>query len=96
MDALKDHFRPEFLNRLDEIITFDILSPESIEKIVILEIEKVKQRLLQKEIKLEITPEVCAYVAKEGYNPEFGARPLRRFIQTKILTPVALLIVRME
>ncbi len=94
MDALKDNFRPEFLNRLDEIIVFDVLSPESIEKIVTIEVEKVKRRLLQKDIILDISPEVYNYLSKEGYNPEYGARPLKRLIQNKILTPVASIIVR--
>lgn len=94
MDSLKDNFRPEFLNRLDEIIVFDTLSQETIEKIVTIEIGKVKKRLLQKDIILEISPEVCVFLSKEGYNPEYGARPLKRLIQNKILTPVASLIVR--
>lgn len=94
MEALKDNFKPEFLNRLDEIVMFDILSPESIEKIVEIEVEKVKQRLLQKEIKLDISKEVQKYLAKEGYNPQYGARPLKRLIQNRILTPVASLIIK--
>jgi ATP-dependent Clp protease ATP-binding subunit ClpB len=94
MDALKDNFRPEFLNRLDEIIVFDVLGPQAIEKIVSIEVDKVKRRLLQKDIILEISQDVCAYLSKEGYNPEYGARPLKRLIQNKILTPVASLIVR--
>ncbi len=94
MEALKDNFRPEFLNRLDETIVFDVLSPEAIEKIVTIEVGKVKKRLLQKDIHLEIAPSVCAFLSKEGYNPEYGARPLKRLIQNKILTPVASLIVR--
>jgi ATP-dependent Clp protease ATP-binding subunit ClpB len=94
MEALKDNFKPEFLNRLDEIIMFDVLSPESIEKIVGIEIEKVIKRLHQKEIKLEVNKDVLSYLAKEGYNPQYGARPLKRLIQNKILTPVASLIIK--
>ncbi len=93
MGALKDHFRPEFLNRLDEIVLFDILSKESIMKIVEIEVEKVKQRLLEKDITLDIKQEVLEHLAKEGYNPQYGARPLKRLIQNKILTPVASLII---
>ena len=93
MDSLKDYFRPEFLNRLDEIIVFDILSQESIKKIVEIEVGRVKERLLAKEIKLEVSDEVCGYLGKEGYNPQYGARPLKRLIQNKILTPVASLMV---
>lgn len=94
MDALKDNFRPEFINRLDEIIVFDVLSPEAIEKIVCIEVDKVKARLMQKEIKLEVSPEALKALTKDGYNPEYGARPLKRLIQNKILTPLASHIVR--
>ena len=93
MDSLKDYFRPEFLNRLDEIIVFDILNPEHIKQIVSIEVENVKARLLSKEIKLDISDEVLSYLAKEGYNPQYGARPLKRLIQNKILTSVASLMV---
>ena len=93
MESLKDYFRPEFLNRLDEIIIFDILSPEAIKEIVKIQIGMTKKRLLEKEIKLTISPEVLAYLAKEGYNPQYGARPLKRIIQNKILTPVASLMI---
>ncbi len=89
MDALKDHFRPEFLNRLDEIILFDILSPEAIRKIVDLQIDLVRKRLTEKEITLAMSDEVLTYLAKEGYNPQYGARPLKRLIQTKLLNPIA-------
>jgi ATP-dependent Clp protease ATP-binding subunit ClpA len=89
MESLKDNFRPEFLNRLDEIIVFDILSPESIKEVVNLRIQVVKDRLLSKGISLEITPDALSYLASEGYNPHYGARPLNRLIQNKILNPVA-------
>lgn len=89
LDSLKHFFRPEFLNRLDEIIVFDLLSPEAIRQIVDLQVIEVKDRLEKKEIKLSVTKEVLEYLAKEGYDPKFGARPLRRLIQSKILTPVA-------
>ena len=89
MDSLKLFFRPEFLNRLDEIIIFDILSPETIRSIVNIQIADVQKRLEKKEIVLTTTPEVLEYLAKEGYDPKFGARPLKRVIQSRILTPVA-------
>lgn len=89
VESLKQYFRPEFLNRLDEIITFDLLSPEVIAKIVDLQVADVIERLAKKEITLTISQEVRDYLAKEGYDPKFGARPLRRHIQSKILTPVA-------
>ena len=89
LESLRTFFRPEFLNRLDEIITFDILSPETIRSIVEMHINEVKGRLANKDIKLTVTKDVCDYLAKEGYDPKFGARPLRRVVQSKILTPVA-------
>ena len=92
-DALKDYFRPEFLNRLDDIVIFDILSREVIEKIVEIQIKQITTRLSQKEITLNVSPEVMSYLAKEGYSPQYGARPLKRLIQTKILNSVASLII---
>ena len=89
MESLKHFFRPEFLNRLDEIIVFDILSAETIRSIVTLQVEDVRKRLEKKEIALSVTDEVLDYLAREGYDPKFGARPLKRVIQSKILTPVA-------
>jgi ATP-dependent Clp protease ATP-binding subunit ClpB len=89
MDSLRNYFRPEFLNRLDEIITFDILSEKVIGKIVELQVAEVVERLEKKEIKLSVTKDVMKYLATEGYDPKMGARPLRRVIQSKILTPVA-------
>jgi ATP-dependent Clp protease ATP-binding subunit ClpC len=89
MGSLKDYFRPEFLNRLDDIIVFDILGKESIEKIVKIQVDVIVARLATKEIHLSVAPEVYSYLAKEGYNPQYGARPLKRLIQNKILTPVA-------
>jgi ATP-dependent Clp protease ATP-binding subunit ClpB len=89
LESVKDNFRPEFLNRLDDTIVFNILSPEAVLKIVDIQVEQVKERLAQKEIKLDIIPEALRLLAKEGYNPQFGARPLKRLIQNKILTSVA-------
>jgi ATP-dependent Clp protease ATP-binding subunit ClpB len=89
MDSLKQFFRPEFINRLDEIIVFDLLTQEVISEIVEIQVLDVMKRLQKKDIALTLSPEVKAYLAKEGYDPKFGARPLRRVIQNKILTPVA-------
>ncbi len=89
LSTLKEHFRPEFLNRLDDIIVFDVLSKEAIKEIVDIQIDIIKKRLLEKEIDLEVTELVSKLVAKEGYNPQYGARPLKRLIQEKILNPVA-------
>jgi len=89
LSTLKEHFRPEFLNRLDDIIIFDILSREAIKEIVNIQIEIIKKRLAEKEIDLEVTESVLELLTKEGYNPQYGARPLKRLIQDKILNPVA-------
>jgi ATP-dependent Clp protease ATP-binding subunit ClpC len=91
--ALKDHFRPEFLNRLDDIVIFDILSEKAIEEIVNIQIEKVQERLLGKGIKIKLAKSVLTFLAKEGYNPQYGARPLKRVIQDRILNPLAQLII---
>jgi ATP-dependent Clp protease ATP-binding subunit ClpB len=93
MEAMKDFFRPEFLNRVDDIVIFDILSMEAIREIVKIQINLVRERLSSKEISLELTDEAYEYLAKEGYNPQYGARPLKRVIQNKILNQVASLII---
>jgi len=87
--ALKDHFRPEFLNRIDEIITFDILSPGAIKQIVGIRTATVLARLAEKGITVDVAEEVLSYLARVGYNPHYGARPLNRLIQSKILNPIA-------
>jgi ATP-dependent Clp protease ATP-binding subunit ClpB len=94
MESLKQYFRPEFLNRLDEIIIFDILSPETIRSIVEIQVAEVAKRLSDKDITLTVSDDVYEYLATEGYNPKFGARPLKRVIQSKILTPIASQMVR--
>ncbi len=89
LDALKEQFRPEFLNRVDEIVLFDVLSKESIRDIVTIRIKVVSDRLAAKGIALELSSEALDLLAKDGYDPHYGARPLNRLIQTKILNPVA-------
>jgi len=93
MKTLRDFFRPEFLNRLDEIILFDILSEKAIKEIVTMQVEIVEKRLADKKIKLQFTPAALTYLAKKGYNPQYGARPLKRLIQSKVLTPIATMMV---
>ncbi|MEX0910207.1 MAG: AAA family ATPase, partial [Candidatus Paceibacterota bacterium] len=89
IESLKNHFKPEFLNRLDDTIIFEPLSADTIKDIVQIQLDLVRRRLLLKGIKLEIGNEVFDYLAREGYNPEYGARPLKRLIQNKILNKVA-------
>jgi len=93
MNSLKDHFRPEFLNRLDDIILFEVLSKEALAEIVENQVKDVVTRLLSKRITLTISSEVRSWLATVGYNPQYGARPLKRAIQDKILTPIASLMV---
>ena len=93
MDALKDYFRPEFLNRLDDIVVFDILPLEVIRQIVDIKIKIVRERLIGKGIELDISDDAMSYLAKGGYDPHYGARPLARLIQDKILNPVATFII---
>jgi ATP-dependent Clp protease ATP-binding subunit ClpB len=93
MEALKEHFRPEFLNRLDDIIIFDTLSKEALARIVDTHVEEVMRRLALKRVSLVIQPEVRDWLAEKGYNPQYGARPLRRTVQDRILTPLASMMV---
>jgi ATP-dependent Clp protease ATP-binding subunit ClpB len=93
MDSLKDFFRPEFLNRVDEIVLFDVLSPDVIENIVALRVANVAERLAHKGIALHISSEALKHLSLVGYDPHFGARPLNRLIQTKILNPIASFII---
>ena len=89
MESLKNYFRPEFLNRLDDIIIFNPLSRETIREIVEIQLRQVRERLAAKRIELELTPPVLDYLAQNGFSPEYGVRPLKRLIQNKILNPVA-------
>ena len=84
MDVVRTAFKPEFLNRLDDVVMFDALSREDLARIVDLQIDAMQQRLSERRIALEITPEAAGYLAQEGYDPAFGARPLRRLVQRTI------------
>lgn len=96
MDSLKDFFRPEFLNRLDEIIVFDVLPKEVIREIVQVQIDRVIKRMQTKNITLDIKPAVMEYLAEKGFDPQFGARPLNRLIQNTLLNKMANLIISDE
>ncbi|GGN62871.1 ATP-dependent protease ATP-binding subunit ClpC [Oceanobacillus indicireducens] len=84
MDALKKAFRPEFLNRIDETIVFHSLEKKHMKDIVVLMLEELKERLQQQEIELSMTDKAIEKIANEGFDPEYGARPLRRSIQQNI------------
>ncbi len=89
LQALRGHFRPELLNRIDEILVFDPLTTEALETIVTLELRKVEARLRDRELSLQADPEVLAFLAREGYDPAYGARPLRRLIDRLVQNPLA-------
>ena len=96
LEALKEQFRPEFLNRLDEIIIFNYLDKSEIKKIVELELKKVKERLEDKKIKIEFSVPAKELLVEKGFDPNLGARPLKRVIQKLILDPLSLKIVSSE
>ena len=89
MGDLRDHFRPEFLNRVDEIVLFKPLTLEEIERIVELQIADVRRRLEDRRLALELTEDARVLIARLGYDPVYGARPLRRFIQREVETRIA-------
>jgi ATP-dependent Clp protease ATP-binding subunit ClpB len=90
MDALREHFRPEFLNRIDETIIFKQLTREQITEIVDIQLAAVSERLAERRMSITLTNEARELIATLGYDPNFGARPLKRVIQKHILDPLAL------
>jgi len=90
MDALRAHFRPEFLNRVDEIVIFDRLTEDDLKKIVEIQLRRLTKRLEQQKITLDLSDSAKALLAREGYDPVYGARPLRRTIQKEILDPLSI------
>jgi len=94
--ALKDTFRPEFLNRIDEIIIFSTLSMEQMEQIVDLQMDKVSERLAEHGLIVELSPAARSWLAEEGYDPAFGARPLQRALQKYIESPLSIKILQGE
>jgi ATP-dependent Clp protease ATP-binding subunit ClpB len=88
-DALHAHFRPEFLNRLDETIIFHSLRREELRKIVALQVNRLRERLEDRKLNLEISETAADWLANAGYDPVYGARPLKRAIQRELETPIA-------
>ncbi|HWQ85010.1 MAG TPA: AAA family ATPase [Anaerolineales bacterium] len=88
--ALKSTFRPEFLNRIDEIITFSPLSREQVAEIVVLQMKEIQERLSEKGLSVELKPEAREWLADQGYDPAFGARPLRRALQKFVESPLSI------
>jgi ATP-dependent Clp protease ATP-binding subunit ClpB len=89
-DALLQHFRPEFLNRVDEIVIFNALGKPEIEKIIDLQLANLRHLLAEKKIQIELTPKAHKLLFEQGYDPQFGARPLKRAIQRLIQDPLAM------
>jgi ATP-dependent Clp protease ATP-binding subunit ClpB len=96
MDALRSHFRPEFLNRIDETIIFRPLSEEQLQDIVDIQLDQLNQRLAERQMRLEVTPAARQWLAEHGYDPTFGARPLKRLIQREVLDRLARLVLSGE
>ena len=94
MAELRGHFRPEFLNRVDDIVLFTPLSMPQLERIVELQLEQLRDRLAERQIELEITPDARQLIAERGYDPVYGARPLRRYIAHEIETRIGRALLR--
>ncbi len=89
LEALRNHFRPEFLNRVDEIMVFRALTEAQLEAIVEIQVNRLRERLQEKGISLEMNKQVQRHLAQVGYDPVYGARPLKRTIQRELETPIA-------
>ncbi len=96
MAELQEHFRPEFLNRVDETVVFHPLETEQLTKIVEIQLERLRARLTERRISLSVTPAALRYLGERGYDPVYGARPLKRLIQQEIETPMARQLVKGE
>jgi ATP-dependent Clp protease ATP-binding subunit ClpB len=92
LEALKAHFRPEFLNRVDDLVIFHSLTKKHLKSIVLLQIELLAKRLLERKLTIKLTEKAINFLAKAGYDPVYGARPLKRVIQTELLDPLAMLL----
>jgi len=90
MNAVRNHFKPEFLNRVDEIVVFHRLSEADIARIVDIQVGQLADRLAARGLRLELTDEARGWIAHAGYDPDFGARPLKRVLQREVADPIAL------
>jgi len=93
---LQQHFRPEFLNRVDDTIVFHALDQAQVERIAAIQLARLHARLAERRIALEVTPDALAQLARSGFDPVFGARPLKRAIQQRIETPLSLRLIAGE
>jgi len=90
MDALRGHFRPEFLNRVDEVVIFEPLKRQDIAHIVEVQLTRIQKLLTEKRLTLELSPRARDFLAERGYDPTYGARPLKRALQKHLMDPLAL------
>jgi ATP-dependent Clp protease ATP-binding subunit ClpB len=95
-EAVRSHFRPELLNRIDEVVIFQALGKAEIKQIVEIQLRSLRRRLAERNITLELTEAAKELVAREGFDPVYGARPLRRAIQKEIVQPLAIRLLRGE
>jgi ATP-dependent Clp protease ATP-binding subunit ClpB len=94
MDAMRNSFRPEFLNRIDEVIIFHSLQKRELQKIVELQVDRLRKRLGDRKMSLQLSPSALEFLAEVGFDPTFGARPLKRAIQRELETQIAKAILR--
>ena len=94
LDEMRHHFRPEFLNRVDEIVVFHSLSEEHLKQIVEIQLGRLRQRLADRHITIELTDAAKTHLVTVGYEPAYGARPLKRAIQREIETPLGRLLLK--
>jgi ATP-dependent Clp protease ATP-binding subunit ClpB len=94
LDALRQHFRPEFLNRVDDIVVFHPLKPEHIDRIIDLQLTRLERLLAERKLTIEVSPDAKRVLTTEGYEPAFGARPLKRAIQRLVQNPLALAVLQ--
>jgi ATP-dependent Clp protease ATP-binding subunit ClpB len=94
MEAVRGHFRPELINRIDEIVIFNALGLDQIKQIVEIQLGGLRRRLAERDISLELTEAASEHLAREGFDPVYGARPLKRAIQKEIVQPLAMHLLR--
>ena len=94
--ALRAHFKPEFLNRVDDVVIFNALGREQIGRILEIQLELLRKRLAERRLSLELTPAALDFLAQRGYDPQYGARPLKRLIQREVQDPLAMRILQGE
>ena len=96
LEEMRHHFRPEFLNRVDEVIVFHALSEDHLQQIVEIQLERLRARLADRHITLTLTDAARLNLVRTGYDPHYGARPLKRAIQKKVETPLGRMILKGE